>query len=194
MKILDNIKGYLGKQSKLRFAKKTWLGFGRDLASKVVHEPGNSYYREKLIEAIIAAQYILLEHKDDNKTFNAPLFDDHYFSFRERDKNGEPVVTLYEPMVSEYISVFERINSWKPERFEGLSVSSYERISQHDYSIVTHRVVSVGELFYLLEQIRIFVKRVNEEFSGRGIVNETNVKIILKTTTKVIRGLQTVIR
>lgn len=193
MKILDNIKCYLDKQSKLRFAKKTWLSFGSDLARKVVHEPGYSHCREKLIDAIIAAQYILLEYKNDNKTFNTPLFDDHYFSFRERDKNGEPVVTLYEPTVSEYISVFERINSWKPDRFVGLSVSSYERLSQHDYSIVTQRVVSVGELFYLLEQIRIFVKRVNEEFSGCGVVNEDNVKIILKTATKVIRGLQTVI-
>ena len=194
MKIFGVIKDYFDKQSKLRFAKKTWLSFGNDLVLKVIHEPGYSYYREKLIEAIIAAQYILLEYKDDNKTFNTPLFDDHYFSFRERVKNGEPVVTLYEPTVSEYISVFERINSWKPDRFTGLSVSSYERLSQHDYSIVTHRVVSVGELFYLLEQIRIFVKRVNEEFSGHGIVNETNVKIILETATKVIRGLQTVIR
>lgn len=194
MKILDNIKGYFDKQSKLRFAREKWFGFKDDLCNKYINDPVNSYYSEKLMEAIISAQYILLEYKDDNKVFKTPLFDDHYFSFNECKSSGEIVTTLYEPTVSEYIAVFERVNAWKINRFKGLTVSTYDRISRHDYSIVTQRVVSAGELFYLLEQVRIFVKRVNEELSGRNVSVEVNVKTILYTVIKVIKGLQTVIR
>ena len=194
MKILDNVRGYIDKKRKRNFAKKTWLGFTVDLLRKYRDDPANSYYSERLMEAIISAQYILLEYKDDNKMFSTPLFDDHYFSFREMAPNGTVTLILYEPTVSEYVKVFERVNTWKIERFQGLSVSTYESISRHDYSIVTQRVTTVGELFYLLEQLRIFIKRVDEELGRYGTTIPPSVNIVVSTVVKIIKGLQKVIR
>lgn len=194
MKILDNIKGYFDKKRKLRFAKETWHSFGENLSAKYRDEPTDSYYSQRLMDAIISAQYILLEYRDDNKTFSTPLFDDHYFSFREMVPNGTVTVTLYEPTVAEYVKVFERVNSWKIERFKGLSVSTYESLSNHDYSIVTQRVTTVGELFYLLEQLRIFAKRINEEFGRNHEAITPVVRVIIRTMLKVIRRLQRIIR
>lgn len=194
MKILDDIKGYFDKKRKLHFAKKTWLGFTGDLFRKYRDNPANSYYSERLMDAIISAQYILLEYKDDNKMFSTPLFDDHYFSFRELMPNGTVNVTLYEPTVAEYVKVFERVNTWKIERFKGLSVSTYESVSRHDYSIVTQRATTVGELFYLLEQLRIFVKRVDEELGRYGTTIDPSISVVVSTVIKIIKGLQTVIR
>lgn len=194
MKILDSVRGYIDKKRKRNFAKKTWLGFTEDLLRKYRKDPASSYYSERLMEAIISAQYILLEYKDDNKMFSTPLFDDHYFSFREMAPNGTVSLTLYEPTVSEYVKVFEKVNSWKIERFKGLSVSTYESISRHDYSIVTQRVTTVGELFYLLEQLRIFIKRVDEELGRYGTTIPPSVNLVVSTVVKIIKGLQKVIR
>lgn len=194
MKVLDNVKGYFDGKRKLHFAKKTWLGFTGELFRKYRSNPANSYYSKRLMDAIISAQYILLEYKDDNKMFSTPLFDDHYFSFREFMPNGTVNVTLYEPTVSEYVKVFERVNAWKIERFNGLLVSTYESVSSHDYSIVTQRATTVGELFYLLEQLRLFVKRVDKELGQHGTTINPSVNIVVSTVIKIIKGLQTVIR